>query len=133
MAAEGLPFVERSRTSNSRLAQELATWAERRGRSAIHDAIFRAYFAEDDDIAELSVLLRIAESVGLPKDEARRVLESREESEAVDAAWARVRRMGVTGVPTFVAADIALVGAQPYAALEQWAVEAGAERRTPEL
>ena len=35
----------------------------------------------------------------------------------------------VTGVPTFVVGDRAVVGAQPYEALEKLVVEAGAELR----
>jgi len=38
---------------------------------------------------------------------------------AVDADWARSRALGVTGVPTFVMGRKAVVGAQPYEALEQ--------------
>ena len=34
-AAEGLPLVKRSRTYNSRLAQELGKWAEEQGRGCL--------------------------------------------------------------------------------------------------
>src|SRR5687768_16901008 len=40
MDAEGLPYGHRTHTYNSRLAQELATWAKRRAElEALHDAI----------------------------------------------------------------------------------------------
>jgi predicted DsbA family dithiol-disulfide isomerase len=120
MDAEGLPYGERTHTYNSRLAQELGKWADTQpGGGALHDALFRAYFVEARDISQPSVLLQIAERVGLPVDEARRVLQDRTFKAAVDADWALSRRYGVTGVPTFVAGRRGVVGAQPYEMLEQ--------------
>jgi len=120
MDAEGLPYGERTHTYNSRLAQELGKWADTQpGGEALHDALFRAYFVEARDISQPSVLLEIAERVGLPVDEARRVLQDRTFKAAVDADWAVSRRYGVTGVPTFVAGRRGVVGAQPYEVLEQ--------------
>ena len=62
MEAEGLPYGERTHSYNSRLAQELAKWAEAKGKgSTFHDAIFRAYFVEDRNIGkmgEIKVLVR---------------------------------------------------------------------------
>jgi predicted DsbA family dithiol-disulfide isomerase len=129
MKAEGLPYAERDRTSQSRLAQELATWAVRQGVFAIHDALFRAYFVDGKNIGDLETLVSIAESVGLSGDEARRVLVERTEKAAVDGDWQRVRAMGVTGVPTFVANGYGVVGAQPYEVLEKLVEEAGGVRR----
>ena len=120
MAAEGLPYGERTMTYNSRLAQELGKWADSQpGGEAIHDAMFRAYFVECLNIGDPEVLVRIAESVGLPGDKAREVLETRSHQAAVDADWAQSREYGVTGVPTFVAGGYGVVGAQPYEALDQ--------------
>ena len=129
-AAEGLPYGERTHTYNSRLAQELAKWAERRpGGEAIHDALFRAYFADGKNLARVDELVRIAESVGLSAQQAREALESRSMSEHVDADWQRANAAGITGVPTFVIDGRGVVGAQPYSVLEQFVLESGAERR----
>jgi len=120
MAAEGLPYGERTMTYNSRLAQELGKWADTQpGGEALHDALFRAYFVEARDIGKPSVLLEIAERVGLPVDSAREVLEQRTFKDAVDADWKLSRQYGITGVPTFVVGRHGVVGAQPYEALEQ--------------
>jgi predicted DsbA family dithiol-disulfide isomerase len=73
------------------------------------------------------VLLEIAQSVGLPADAAREVLEKRTYKAAVDADWKLSRQYGITGVPTFVAGRHGVVGAQPYAALEQLVKKARAE------
>ena len=126
MAAEGLPYGERSMTYNSRLAQELAKWADAQpGGEAIHDALFRAYFVDGRNIGDADVLVSVAESVGLPGDRAREVIETRSHKAAVDADWEKSRRYGVTGVPTFVAGGHGVVGAQPYEALEQLVRQAG--------
>jgi predicted DsbA family dithiol-disulfide isomerase len=120
MDAEGLPYGPRTHTYNSRLAQEVAKWAETNpGGDAIHDALFRAYFADGRNIGDSAVLVDVARSVGLPADEAAAVLEERRYRAGVDADWAKSRSYGVTGVPTFVSGGHGLVGAQPYEALVQ--------------
>ncbi len=127
MDAEGLPYGQRSHTYNSRLAQELGTWADTQpGGEAIHDALNKAYFVEGVNIGDPDLLVEIAESVGLSRDTARAVIEERRFQSAVDADWAKSRQYGVTGVPTFVAGGYGVVGAQPYEALEQLLNEAGA-------
>ena len=128
MDEEGLPYGKRSHTYNSRLAQELGKWADTQpGGEAIHDALYRAYFVDAVNIGDVDVLLTIAGDVGLDVYAAREVLQSRSFSDAVDADWDLSRRYGVTGVPTFVAAQKAVVGAQPYEVLENLLQEAGAE------
>jgi predicted DsbA family dithiol-disulfide isomerase len=120
MAAEGLPYGERTMTYNSRLAQELGKWAdEQPGGEAIHDALFRAYFVDGKNIGDSEVLVQIAGSVGLNGDKAREVMTKRTYRAAVDADWQKARACGVTGVPTFVAGGRGVVGAQPYEMLEQ--------------
>ena len=130
MTAEGLPYGRRTRTCNSRLAQELGKWADtERHTEAIHDALFRAYFVQGINIGNESELVDIARSVGLPADEARRVLEDRRFKDAVDTDWAKSRAYGVAAVPTFVSGGYGVVGAQPYVALEQLLVQRGARRK----
>ena len=132
MDAEGLPYSRRTHTYNSRLAQELGKWADTLpGSDAIHDALYGAYFAENRNIGDIDELVSLASSVGLPGDEARAVLTERRFKDAVDADWAKSARDGVTGVPTFVAGERGVVGAQPYDALRQLVSDAGADRRSP--
>jgi predicted DsbA family dithiol-disulfide isomerase len=120
MAAEGLPYGNRSMTFNSRLAQELGKWAdEQPDGEAIHDALFKAYFVDGKNIGDPEVLVALAQSVGLPADQARKVITERSYRAAIDADWEKSRAYGVTGVPTFVAGGHGVVGAQPYEALEQ--------------
>jgi predicted DsbA family dithiol-disulfide isomerase len=131
MDAEGLPYGARTRTYNSRLAQEVAKWAETKlGGEGIHDALFRAYFVEDLNIGDSAVLVDVARSVGLPADEAADVLEKRRYRAGVDADWAKSREYGVTGVPTFVSGGHGVVGAQPYETLVQLLRHVNGTRRT---
>jgi predicted DsbA family dithiol-disulfide isomerase len=120
---EGLPYnSERNMSYNSRLAQELAKWAESKGKGdEIHDPIFRAYFVDAKNISKREVMVAIVERIGLPADEAVEVLVSRSFKEAVDNDWRRCAELGVNAVPTFLVGRYALVGAHPYEELEKLA------------
>jgi predicted DsbA family dithiol-disulfide isomerase len=128
MEQEGLPYnSERGMTYNSRLAQELAKWAESQDKGyEIHDPLFRAFFVEGKNIGDREVLAGIAQQLGLPADEAMDALVSRSFKEAVDEDWRRCAQIGVTAVPTFVIGEYGLVGAQPYDELERLVSEASA-------
>ena len=121
MDREGLPFnPERTMSYNSRRAQELSKWAEEKGKGdEIHDALFRAYFVDVKNIGKVEPLVEIAESLGLPGDEAAEVLVSRKYKQAVDEDWRRCAAYGVNAVPTFLAGRYLMVGAQPYEELER--------------
>jgi predicted DsbA family dithiol-disulfide isomerase len=126
----GLPLADRAKTYNSRLAQELAKWAEAEGkRDAFQDAVFRAYFVEGRNIAKADTLIGLSETIGLPGDEARRVLRERTFLEAVDADWRRSRNLGITAVPTLVMGNQGIAGFQPYEVLEQFLKSCGVKRR----
>jgi len=116
--AEGLPYGDRTMTYNSRLAQELGSWAETVASDhPLHDALYRAYFVDGLNLAEADVLVAVAESVGLDSAEARDVLDRRRFRENVDTDWQRSHELGIRGVPTFVVGERMLVGARPYEAL----------------
>ena len=131
MDAEGLAFNDRSHTYNSRLAQEIGTWAETQDRGgAIHDKFFEAYFVDGRNVGDIDVIIDVVKSAGLDEQEARAVLAERRFKDAVDADWDKSHSYGVTGVPTFVCNGQGLVGAQPYEGLEQLMAEVGAKRRS---
>ncbi len=110
-----LPFGDRRMTFNSRMAQELAKWAEKKGAGdTFHNALFRAYFADGRNIADENTLTHVAHTVGLNADEARKVLADRTFKAAVDSDWSRAYESKVTAVPTFIINGQSLVGAQPY-------------------
>jgi predicted DsbA family dithiol-disulfide isomerase len=129
-AEAGLPWAERTMSFNSRLAQELAKWAESRGRGdAFHDAAFRAYFAAGRNIAKTDVLADLARAAGLPAEEAGEVLRTRAFRAAVDADWALAAELNITAVPTFRLGFQNLAGAYPYPVLEKLLLDAGVPRR----
>ena len=116
----GLPLSEREKTYNSRPAQELAKWAEKKGKGdEFHKAVFRAYFVDARNIGKMDELLRIVKSIGLPEKEAKQTLEFGMFKKDVDADWSRCHTLGITAVPTFVIDHQAVVGFQPYEALGQ--------------
>lgn len=121
MAEAELPYGDRSMTYNSRLAQELGKWADTQpGGEAIHDALYRAYFVDNLNIADIDTLVSVAESSGLKGSESRQVLQQRTFREAVDDDWQRAMEQGITGVPTFFSRDLWVVGCQPYEILERF-------------
>ena len=125
-----LPFGDRKMTYNSRLAQELGKWAEQMGKGdAFHDAVFRAYFADGRNIADVNILADVAASVGLNAKEASAILSARTFKEAVDTDWTRAYQSGVTAVPTFLMNGQTLVGAQPFSALENFMLQSNVIRR----
>lgn len=111
----GLEMAERSRTCNSRRAQELGKWAEEQGSGEpFRQAVYRAFFVEGRNIALMDELVRIAETIGLAGDEARAVLVEGRFRPAVDSDWQRSRALGVAAVPTHLSAGKRLVGFAPY-------------------
>jgi len=114
-AAEGLSLAKRTHTYNSRLAQELGKWAEAQGKfDDYRQAVYRAYFVEGKNIAQVDELIKIVESINLPAEDARQVIESKRFAAAVDADWQRARELGVTAVPTHFCGENKLVGFNPY-------------------
>ena len=124
MDAEGLAFNQRTHTYNSRLAQELAKGFDQEN---LRDALYTAYFVDARNIGDVEVLVDIAAACEIPADDARRALMDRTFKEAVDADWEKARRYGITGVPSFVAANQKVVGAHPYETLERLVRAAGAK------
>ncbi len=125
----GLPFGDRVKTFNSRLAQELGKWAEHEGKGdSYHHEVFRAYFAEGKNIGKAAVLLELASAVGLSTIKASEILENRRFRSDVDADWARSHQLQITAVPTLVFNGSHLVGAQPYSDMETFLIENSAKK-----
>ena len=127
MDAEGLEYGNRTKTYNSRLAQELAKWAETcESGNHIHNALYRAYFVDGVNLAKVENLVSVAESIGLDGQNARKVLNDRLYKNAVDQDWEKCYRRSISAVPTYICKDQRLIGAQSYLAFEQILEDAGA-------
>jgi predicted DsbA family dithiol-disulfide isomerase len=129
-AAEfGLPLGNRKKTYNSRLAQELGKWAESKNAGdAFHAEAFKVYFVDGKNIDRLPVLLDLAESAGLNREEAESVILNRTFKKAVDEDWALSGENDIKAVPTFIMMNDRLVGAQSYSALEKWLISNGVKK-----
>jgi predicted DsbA family dithiol-disulfide isomerase len=126
----GLPFQASDMIYNSRLAQELALWSESKNKGdEFHAAVFKAYFADNKNIAEIPVLVDIASSVELPGDEAAEILTTRSFKVAVDADWDLSMGKSITAVPTLIVNQDRLVGAQSYEMMESLMRENGVKKR----
>ncbi len=128
-ASLGLPFGDRRRTCNSRLAQELGLWAASQGKGeAFQRLAFSRYFVDGANLARIPVLLDIVRTAGLDKQAAMDVLTTRSFSHLVDRDWELARLKGIDAVPTFVIGTGRLVGAQRYEDLAKMLLASGVSR-----
>ncbi len=126
----GLPFGARKKTYNTRLAQELGLWAEDLGKGEpFHVAAFQAYFADGLNLAKIPVLLQLAHQVGLPEQEAEKIISSRAYQHQVDRDWADSRRKAINAVPTLVMGEHKIVGVQSYQAMTELITHYGVSKR----
>jgi len=126
----GLPFGERKKTYNSRLAQELGKFAEWKGKAdEFHNAVFRAYFVDGQNIGKASILVGLAESIHLNGKDALKVIQDRTYKEAIDLDWKRCCELEVTVAPTFLFNRQRLVGAQNFEILEKLLLSNNVKRR----
>lgn len=83
-------------------------------RDVLLEALFRAHFTDGKVIDDRSVLVEIAEGVGMDAGEVAAVLDGDAGADLVRADLAAARQLGVSGVPFFVAnRRLAVSGAQP--------------------
>ena len=119
----------------SRRAHEAAQWARRQGRFEDYNAaVFRAFFERGEDIGDTDVLAQIASDLQLDEAGLRSALERRAFEGVVLADERDAERLGVTGVPAFIADRRAMLfGVQPVATLQEMVarVSATAEDQTP--
>jgi len=117
----GLEHGERDRTYNTRLAQELLMWSKtQENGDALVPLLYRAYFVHNRNLAEEKVLLDAVQEAGLDVAGARKVLQERSFSAAVDAEWQRARQHQITGVPAFIAGGYQMSGFHPAAEVQKF-------------
>jgi predicted DsbA family dithiol-disulfide isomerase len=128
--AEGIPFdyAKVMRTPNTLDAHRLIGLADTEGvQDAVVEAVFRAYFAEGQDISQTTVLLDVVAGAGLDRGRAEAILSGDEGLAAIRAAEEQARRSGVQGVPYFLINNtVALAGAREPSAFLDAFEQAGA-------
>jgi predicted DsbA family dithiol-disulfide isomerase len=118
-----LRFDRMTRAPNTRLAHRLIAIAAQRGRGPdALEALFRGHFREGADIADLAQAAEIVAGA-VPELDATdfcRAIDAGEGDEEVSAEESVAARMGITGVPFFLAGrSVALSGAHDTETLGQ--------------
>lgn len=105
----------------SRRAHEAAHWARRHGKfRKYNDALFRAFFQRGENIGNIEVLVRLASDMGLDGNDLRAALDNGLYLENVLADEREAKKLGLNGVPAFVAnRKIALSGVQSVESLQK--------------
>ena len=106
----------------SRRAHEAAHWARRHGKfREYNDALFRAFFQRGEDIGNTDVLTRLASDMVLDGDDLREALDNHLHLENVLADELEAKKLGLRGVPAFIAnRKIALSGVQSLDSLRKF-------------
>jgi len=87
--------------------------------SETEEALFRAHFTDGKNVADTEVLLSIAASLGMDRDEAKIAVTSHQFDEQVDQDMMEAEHNNVRGVPFFILnGKYAVSGAQPTALFE---------------
>jgi predicted DsbA family dithiol-disulfide isomerase len=122
-------FEAIARQPNTREAHRLIAWSQARGDAGpLVERLFRAYFVEGRFVGDRDTLAALAADTGLDADAARAWLASGQGADAIGAAEARVRSLGIGGVPFFIFdGKVGLSGAQPPEAIREAIAQA---RRT---
>ena len=114
----GAKIHQPSRLPLTRLAHEAAAWARQQGRfDQFHRQLFNAFFIEDKDFSELSVLKQLAWNAGLNPNELERALTEHQMAEEVDEDLLIAQTYRISSVPSFVIAGHVLSGIQEEAVL----------------
>jgi len=88
----------------SRLTHEASKWAESYGKfDEIKDAVFRAYFQDNENIGKTETLLSIAKKLNLETDSLQKALETSEFLESVLTDELYAEEIGLSTVPAFIA------------------------------
>lgn len=120
-ADEGLEVGERPKVSNTHRALAAGAYAQAEEPErfpGFHERLFKAYFAEGQDLGDPAVIEAVARSARLDLVRLRRSLDGGSFDRAIAETGEDARRMGITGTPTFVFdGRLAAAGAQPVSVL----------------
>jgi predicted DsbA family dithiol-disulfide isomerase len=115
---------------NTRRALAIAELARDAGKLDVwRTAAMEAHWRRGRDLENVEHLRALAVEVGLDADAAIRSMDDAHYLGRVDALRHEASELGVTGIPTFVFGNLAVVGCQSYEVLARVAVQAGARPR----
>ena len=123
MAAEaGLEYnLDTAVVANSFDAHRLSHLAAQHGLgNEAEELIFKAYFTEGKNIADIDTLVQLGTKIGLDAAEVKQALETNAHAQAVQQDIDEANALGVRGVPFFVLdRKYAISGAQPVDVFKQ--------------
>jgi len=107
--------------ANSKLSLAANEFAKEKGKfNEFHEAIFKANFEDGENIGDIDVLLAIAQGIGLNKEELSQYLGDQKNLNAIDESSAQAKKLGITGVPSFIINNKMVVGAQSAEVLKEF-------------
>ncbi|MBS1270232.1 MAG: hypothetical protein MAG794_01187 [Gammaproteobacteria bacterium] len=119
---EGVTLAERTFTTNSRLALQLAQ-AVREHQQAVFEPLnrelYEAYFLRQENIGDPEVLRALADKCGVEPELVEAAWRDSRYEEVLDANQQSAARMRITGTPTYVFADQVYSGAIPAQMLRE--------------
>nr|WP_299204825.1 DsbA family oxidoreductase [uncultured Brumimicrobium sp.] len=122
---------------NSLSAHKLLQLAKTKGLgNEAEEVLFRAFFTEGKNIADLATLTALGKEIGLEENEIQSAMKDEKYTELVKADIQEARQVGVQGVPFFVLdRKYAVSGAQPAQAFLESLTQAYTEWRekNPEI
>ncbi len=89
----------------------------------------QARWEENRDLEDDDVLSDLATATGLDPQQAIVACDSADYLARVDSLGAEAKRMGITGIPTFIIGETRIVGCQPYQELANAVRQAGGSPR----
>ena len=110
-------FKADGRIYNTFNAHRLLYWAKQLGKQTeLKLALFGLYFSEGGNPSNIEQLLKVVEKVGLPVEEAQKILASDQFTQEVRTEQPKYQGMGIASVPTFIINDkFTITGGQPVA------------------
>ncbi len=96
-------FSDNMRIYNTRKAHQLLMWAQQEQRQyQLEMVLFEAYFTQGQDVSDPQVLLNAAQTAGIDRDTAQRVLDDDSWANAVASTEQQWIEAGINAVPAFI-------------------------------
>ena len=116
----GISLKLSEKLPNSRLALYISEFARKNGKfDDFHKLVFDSYWKDGKDIGDQALLLSLAETVGLNRNEILEYITSEEPKSELAKSLKDLKQYGINGVPTFIIGGTIVVGAQPYNAFKK--------------
>jgi len=134
----GLDYnLDKSVMANSQKAHQLIQFAKTKNLGdQAEERLFRAFFTEGKNIADIETLTQLGKDIGLDENELRTAFTDEKHRKLVNDDIQEARNLGVTGVPFFVFdRKYAISGAQPPQAFTETLTKSFSEWRkaNPEI